>query len=141
MANCTIGGGRSMVISGDATLFVIGDFVVSGSGFAYLAPGASLTLYVGGTKATISGGGVANGPGLAANFSIFCMPTVTNVAYSWSAQFIGTIYAPQAALTMAGSAAGIGAIAAKSVSLAAGMSFHYDERLRSIGLYRILALN
>ena len=46
-----------------------------------------------------------------------------------SAQFVGTLYAPQAALTMSGSAAAIGALVANKITTSGGMSFHYDEAL------------
>jgi hypothetical protein len=48
---------KPIVVTGNATLWVTGDFVVNGTGYVYIAPGASLTLYVGG-KGSISGGGV-----------------------------------------------------------------------------------
>ena len=118
-----------MVVTGKVVLYVMGDFTTSGSGYIYIAPGASLELYVGGAKATVSGGGVVNGSGNAANYSMKCLPSVTTVVYSGSAQFVGTLYAPQAALTMSGSAAAIGALVANKIITSGGMSFHYDEAL------------
>jgi hypothetical protein len=128
LSSLTVPGGDAMLVTGDATLYVVGNFTTSGSGYVYIAPGATLRLYVGGT-ATISGDGVVNGAGNAANFSIFGLPTCTKVVYSGSAQFIGTLYAPQADLTMSGSAAGVGAVISKTATLSGGMSFHYDEAL------------
>jgi hypothetical protein len=128
-------GGAAMIVTNNATLYVTDDFTISGSGFIYLAPGASLALYVGTTNAsgndkiTISGGGVGNGTREAANFSIIGLPSVKTVTYSGSAKFIGTLYAPSAALTMSGGSEASGALVANTISLSGGMSFHYDDCL------------
>jgi len=53
---------RPMFVAGNATLLVTGDFLVNGSGYVYIAPTASLKLYVGGIG-RISCGGVVNGTG------------------------------------------------------------------------------
>jgi hypothetical protein len=140
VGNFTLPGGSAMVVAGNATLYLTGNFTISGSGSVYIAPGASLKLYFGGSTATLSGGGVANGTGNAANFSIFGLPTCTRVTYSGSAPFIGTIYAPQADLTMSGGNGGVGAVAARTVTLNGGMSFHFDEQLRRVGPYAVMTL-
>jgi len=128
---------KAMLVTNQASFYVVGSFTISGSGFSYIAPGGTLTLYVGTTNAagndsvTISGGGIANGTGNAANFSIICLPSVKTVTYSGSAQFVGTLYAPEANLTMSGSADGVGALVANTVTMSGGMNFHYDECLGS----------
>jgi hypothetical protein len=118
-----------MIVTGHARLYVAGNFTISGSGFAWLAPGATLELYGGGGRITISGGGIANSSGVAADLSIYGMPSVTRVDYTGSAAFIGTIYAPSAALTLSGSADASGAAVANSITMSGGMNFHYDEAL------------
>ncbi|HEV2393919.1 MAG TPA: hypothetical protein VG146_16320 [Verrucomicrobiae bacterium] len=114
LASLTIPGGGSMVVTGNATLYVPGSFTLSGSGFVYLAPGSTFSLYVGTTNVsgndsiTISGGGVANGTGVASSFAVFGLPSVKTATYSGSAAFIGTSDAPEASTTLSGSAMGVG---------------------------------
>jgi len=136
----SIAAGSSMVIAGNAVLYVPGPISISGSGYVSIAPAGSLRIYCGApsgsnVSATISGGGFINLSGLAKNLAIFGLPTCTNVLVSATSSFIGVIYAPQADLRIAGSPSAVGAVAAKTVSLVGGLSFHYDERLGSIGLY------
>jgi hypothetical protein len=124
-----------MVVTNDATLYVTGDFTVGGSGYIYIAPGASLTIYAGTTNAggnnkiDISGSGVANGAGNAADFAIFGLPSVKTTNYSGSSEFIGTSYTPEADLTLSGSTDCIGAAVASTITLSGGMNFHYDAAL------------
>lgn len=133
VGNFSIPGGVSMVVTGHATLYVTGSFTMSGSGFIYLRPGSTFTMYVGTTNAsgndsmTISGGGIANGTGVAANLAIYCLPSVKTATYSGSAAFIGTGDAPEASTTISGSAGCCGAITGSDITLSGGAGFHYDE--------------
>jgi hypothetical protein len=122
---------KPMFVTGDATLWVTGDLTVSGSGYIWVAPGASLKLYVGGA-ATISGGGVVNGTGLAANFTLVGLNSNTQITYSGSAAFIGTVNAPQADVVISGSAGFYGAAIGKTFNISGGASFHYDESLAAV---------
>jgi len=119
---------------------VDGDLTVSGSGFIYIAPGGSLKVYVeNSSKSVISGGGVANGTGLAANFSYIGLPTNTQLTYSGSAAFIGTVNAPEAAFTVSGSAGMSGAAIVNTFTSSGGASVHYDEGLAGLSLLKLLA--
>ena len=129
---------RPMVITGNATLWVAGDFVVLGSGYVYIAPGASLKLYVGGT-ASISGGGVVNGTGLPANFSYFGLPSSKVMNYSGSANFVGTINAPQAAFTISGGTSVYGAVICSTFTSSGGSGVHYDQGTASKGIMVVTA--
>jgi Putative Ice-binding-like adhesive domain len=130
-----------------AAFYVTGDFVISGSGFVYIAPDGSFTLHVGTTDAsgsdsvTISGNGVANGTQSAANFPIICLPSVKTVTYSGNSEFIGTLYAPIANLTMSGGSDGVGALVAKTVTFSGGMNFHYDECLGGAGFLKYVVMS
>jgi hypothetical protein len=119
---------KPMIVTGNVTLWVTGDLTVSGSGYIWIMPGASLTLYVGGTT-TISGGGVVNGAGLASDFTYIGLSSNTSITYSGSAAFIGTVNAPQAALTISGSAGAYGAAIVKTATISGGAGFHYDQSL------------
>jgi len=132
LTDFTISGGQSMIVTGKATFYVAGKITVSGSGFIYIAPGGSLNLYGGGISTTISGGGVANGTGYAANFSYYGMTNNITVTYSGSSSFIGTINAPHANFTLSGSAAMSGAAIVNSFNDSGGASIHYDEGLSAL---------
>jgi hypothetical protein len=128
-----LSGGQSMIVTSAVTLYVKGSVNISGSGFIYLTPNASLTLYIYGPSAQISGSGVVNGSQNAANFSLIGLPTLTSGNYSGSSKFIGTVYAPNADWTLSGSAGAYGAVVANSFNLSGGMNLHYDEGLSSKG--------
>ena len=131
--NIGITAGRSMVIAGKAVIYVSGKFTVSGSGYMYIAPGASLTMYVGGPSCTISGGGIINGTGNATNCAINCLPGCTTVTNSGSGNYVGTFNAPQATVTLSGSADMSGALVANNVVFSGGRNLHYDESLGTGG--------
>ncbi len=117
-----------LIVLGTVTLYVPGDFSISGNGYIYIAPGASLTLYVGGS-AKLSGGGVVNASGTAANFSFIGLPGNTEITYNGHVAFVGTINAPQARFTLNGGAQFYGAAIVGPVEINGGASLHYDEAL------------
>jgi len=117
-----------VIVTGKATLWVTGNVNVSGSGAIQVMPGASLTLYVGGI-ADIGGGGVINGTSLASQFTLVGLSSCTSVSYSGNAVFIGGINAPQADVTMTGTAKLFGAVIGKSFTSSGVSSVHYDEAM------------
>ena len=123
---------KPIIVTGNATLWVKNDFTVSGSGYVYIAPGASLTLYIG-DKGTVSGGGVVNGTGIPANMSLIGLPTCNTLDYSGSADFVGTINAPQADVTVSGGADVYGAVICGTFTSSGGSGVHYDQALAGPG--------
>src|SRR5436190_6012824 len=134
LSSVSISSGKKMLVTGDATLYVDGSFNTSGSGFVYLAPGASLKLYISGTGA-VSGTGIINGSGYAKNFSVFGLPTCTAFSYNGSSAFIGTVYAPSADFTFSGSAGAFGSFTANTVTVSGGAHIAYDKALNADGRY------
>jgi Putative Ice-binding-like adhesive domain len=120
---------EKILISGKARLYVKGNINMSGQSLIQIASGASLEMYLAGTAA-IGGGGVMNIPGQAKNFSLYGLPTSTAISYAGNSAFIGTIYAPQATVSLVGTSDAMGAFVAKDMSLSGGMGIHYDEALR-----------
>ncbi len=137
-----------------------GDYVVTNSGNIYVAngvnvrllvttnfnhqilirPGASLKLYMEGARFVVSGQGVVNESGNAANFYYFGLPTNTELKLSGNASFTGAIYAPNADFTLGGGGNDtydfVGASVTKTVKMNGHFNFHYDENLARIGSYR-----
>ncbi|HEV2208790.1 MAG TPA: Ig-like domain-containing protein [Verrucomicrobiae bacterium] len=122
----------SMCINGNVVLYFQNGLSVSGQGFIYIAPGASLTVYLGG-QSTLSGQGTINGTGFVTNCVYFGLPTCSSMQFSGGSQFIGTIYAPEAAVTLTGGGGQVsnfsGAVVANTVSLTGTYQFHFDQSL------------
>jgi hypothetical protein len=146
-ANYTLTGGldlnnKSMVITGPTIIYIkSGDLKTSGSnGGITIAPGGNLQLYMGGEKTVISGNGILNKSGNALNFAYWGLPSNKEVTLQGNGEFIGTIYAPQAALTFGGGGSSgedfIGAAVGASVKMGGHYKFHYDENLGKFGYVR-----
>ena len=132
---------KSMVITGPTKFLIDGNFSISGgSGGITIAPGASLEIFMNGTTTTISGQGIANKAGRPANFSYWGLPNNTLVKLQGNGDFIGTIYAPSAALVMGGGGSSgddfMGAAVAGSVTMGGHYKVHYDESLLPFGQRR-----
>jgi hypothetical protein len=111
---------------------VNGNFSTSGSGGVYIAPGASLKLYIAGT-ASFSGNGIVNQTGYARNLSIYGLNSSPTVAYSGSSAFIGTVYAPHADFKFSGSAGAFGTFTGETINVSGGAHIAYDEDLKDTG--------
>jgi hypothetical protein len=123
---------KGMVVNGNAVIYVTSTgnnaVVVSGSGFIYITPGSSLTLYSAG-NITISGGGVVNGSQVPSDCYIYGLPTCTAVTYSGSAAFIGVLDAPEALLTLSGGSGSFGSFTANTVKISGSSGVHADSCL------------
>ncbi len=132
MSSLDMSSSKAMMITGDAILYVTGDVSLSGQAYIYIAPGASLNLYVGGST-SIGGKGVMNPSAQAKSFKYFGLPTNTSVKFSGNSTFAGVIYAPNADLTMSGGGSTdidfVGASTTSTVTMSGGYKFHYDESL------------
>ena len=119
---------QPLVVTGHATLYVTGDFTIQGSGYIDIVPGASLTLYVGG-KTVISGNGLVNANGRPEAFRYIGLSGNKTVTYTGLSALYGTINAPQADVTMSGSAGICGAVVCNTYSGSGSSSVHYDVSL------------
>jgi hypothetical protein len=131
-----------LYVAGPARYYVTGNFTMkSQNGCAIIiAPGASLKLYVG----TLGGPDVAadltqvNTAGNASTFMFFGLPSTKTINWVGNNTYMGTVYAPQAVLSLGGGGASYydyqGAIVCLSVSMNGHFNVHYDENLKRIGL-------
>jgi hypothetical protein len=117
-----------MIVTGNATLWVTGDVTISGTGAILIMPNASLTLYVGGAV-KMGGGGVVNTSGFPSKFGILGLPGNTSITYNGNADFIGSIIAPQADVSMGGSTSMYGSVISKSFTAFGTVGIHYDKAL------------
>ena len=127
---------RPMIVTGNATLWVTGDFTVSGTGYIKIDPTASLNLYVGGNGG-IRGGGIVNGSGDPNHFSYIGLTNSTTLSYSGAADFVGTINAPQADVSISGGSSVYGAVICKTFNSSGGSGVHYDQKLGGGGIFLI----
>jgi hypothetical protein len=112
-------------------LYVTGNFDMgTGQSLINIEPGATLVIYVGGASAkfqTINNGGNAN------NFQYYGLPSNTSITMSGNASYIGTVYAPEAAITLNGGGGnGLdyqGAMVVNSLTSNGHFSMHYDQNL------------
>ena len=132
LPSLTVPGGQKMVVAGNAVLYVDGAANVTGSGYIYIAPNASLTMYINGTG-TFSGSAIVNGTQDAAQCTVYGLPGCTTFTISGSGTYIGTIYAPDAAFTYSGSANASGSFTGNTILISGGAAVHYDEALANAG--------
>jgi hypothetical protein len=130
---------NGMLVIGNATLYITGDFNINASGFIAITNGGTLTVYVGGNT-TINGGGVINATGYPTNFVYNGLSTSTSLKYAGGADFIGTVYAPEADFTLTGGAQYFGAAVVNTyTSKSSGAGFHFDESLAYNGNFKLLS--
>lgn len=140
-----------------------GSYSISGlNGSVYIGTNVHVTLLLTGTKATatlirVAGLGSSAGhltvygdassfilsgqdnidSGNALNFTYYGTTNNTSVNLSGNASFTGTIYAPDANLSMGGGGSStydfVGSLIANSISLNGHFKFHYDENLLAGG--------
>ena len=99
----------------------------TGSDFLQIQPGASLTIYAGGSSSQFTA--IINPNSVARSFQYLGMPANTSVQISGNAAITMAFYAPEADLTLKGGAQFYGAIVANSATMTGNSSFHYDESL------------
>ena len=129
-----------LLVTGNAVLYVTGNVTIEDDAFVQIEVNASLELYIGGANADIGGNGIVNLDGNAENFLLFGLPSNTTLNITFSANFTGTLYAPQAAFTLGNGSANVyefvGAIVSSTITINGNYNFHYDENLASIDQYR-----
>lgn len=109
--------------------------LVAGSGSTNSDHG-TLTVYIAASSFTIGGSGAVDG-GRAACLAYYGLPTNAKITYSGNSIFVGTIYAPEADLSLSSGGSGAfdvyGSIVAKTVTCNGYFMFHFDEDLLSAG--------
>ena len=125
-------GNETLTIQGNVRLFITGDTSLSGNAKIVISSNATLTVYSRGNM-SLRGNGLVNNTGIAANAQFFGRPACTAIDISGNADWIGTIYAPSADLTVGGNGSVYGALVGKSVTLNGNGNFHYDEALKTTG--------
>ncbi len=128
-----LSGSQKVLVRGNAKLVVNQSINMTGQSSITIDEGASLQVFMKGSSTKIAGNGVINLAGNAMNFQYWGTPGNETVALSGNSAFIGTIYAPDAHLTLGGGGSDtldfIGAGIADSIDMNGHYRFHYDENL------------
>ena len=113
-----------------ATLYVTGNVLMQGGSSIYIAPGATLKIYVGGSDATFT---KVNTTGAAISFQYYGLPTNTSLTWNGNAEYLGTIYAPSTAFKIGGGGNDVydfqGSCMVYSIFMNGHFRFHFDESL------------
>jgi hypothetical protein len=126
--------GDNVLVTGNARLYVTDDIMMQGQATITILAGARLTIYGGGASSTFTS---VNTAGNANSFNYFGLPTNKSLVWSGNAQYVGTVYAPQASFELGGGGNNTmdyqGACVVKAVTLNGKFNFHYDEALQRRG--------
>jgi len=141
-----------------------GYYSVPSSGNIYVAAGAKVVLYVPSSMGNIyvAGTGTNAGnmqayvaastlttaatseSGIASCIGMWGLPTCTSITLGGNQQFTGTIYAPEASLTLNGGGTSdldlCGSFIVNHLTVKGHYQFHYDEALRQTGPNRGLTV-
>src|SRR5262249_55983844 len=92
---------KTMGVTGNSTLYVTGDFSLSSTAYIYVAPGASLTIYLGG-NGNFSGQGILNANMSSGNVKLLALPTSPSFTSSGAPKYEGVINPPGAKINFPG---------------------------------------
>jgi hypothetical protein len=131
--------GEKLLITGAARILARGTVTLNNDAAIILTTNATVEWYQEGSSVSMGGHGIINTNGFAKNFQLIGLPTCTSITYNGSVQFVGTVYAPSATVTLGGSADAFGALVGNAIELTGDMSLHYDEALNEPRKARFLA--
>ena len=126
-------GGSLYVAAPNVQVYLTGSIKFQTGMEIYVAPGASLAMYVAGPSASIGGQGVVNATGLAQDFTLYGLPTCTSAGLQGNATFTGVIDTPEAFVSIGGGGSSTndfaGQIIAQSCKVNGNFQIHYDQSL------------
>lgn len=135
----SLGGSNELRIRGPVDLIVTGDVSFSGNSALAVGDGgtsatASFNLYTSGTI-SLGGNGMINytdNPSKSTFWGTAASPATQTVSITGNNSFTGTIYAPNATITLTGSGDTSGSVIGSSVTVGGNGRFHYDSRLAEV---------
>jgi len=123
--------GKKVYVTGNAVLYVTGQVSFGSGDSLEIAPGASLTMYVGGASSVFTT--IVNRNSNAGSLLYFGLASNTTIKIQATAALTGAIYAPQADITLVGGAELFGSVVGKTAALTGHSKVHYDEALLAKG--------
>jgi hypothetical protein len=122
-------------IAGPVELIVTGNVSVTLLGFINVqsATNSTMNLYVGGNVSLSGFSNAWASTAASAKATIWGTNTTSqNITLSWGSAFVGTIYAPNAALSLNVAADIYGAVVSKTITMSGWGQFHWDSQLAGI---------
>jgi hypothetical protein len=123
--------GKPLEITGDATLFVAGNFTLASQSGIRIAAGAHLRVVVAGAM-DFGTGSEVNPGGSAENALFFGTASCTSVNIVGCPSFVGAVYAPNAAVLISGNTAVLGSVCGNSVTMNGTPRITFDNSLMNV---------
>jgi len=124
------------ITGGEVRLHITGDVDLGQGCELIIDPDSSLILYVDGDISADNSGGLNNEAGDVKDFQIYATGSGTQVLdIKAKSKIFGTIYAPQADISIYAGSEICGAIVGKSVTFKSGCTFYYDEALKDVTVF------
>lgn len=131
-------GNNTVSIKGPVDLIVTGNVSVSGNGSITIggtgSTDPSLNLYTSG-DINFTGNGMVNltqDPSKTALWGTTPSGSTQTLSVGGNGEYVGTVYAPNAAITMAGNGGSSGAVIGNTVTISGNGNFRYDTRLGTL---------
>lgn len=126
----TVGGGSKMTIEGPCRILVDDWTIKSNSEFVFDATNGPIEWYVSGTVDLASNSTITTPTKSALATSVYLTGGYAqDVTFNSNSDFYGTIYGPEATVTIDSNFEVFGAVAANAIVIAANTYIHYDEAL------------
>ena len=133
VAGIRLRNGTTLRVVGDCTLYVTGDVDMGQSSEITLEPGASLTIYLDGDWISDNNSSINNTPGKPTNFKLYGTgPLGQEIDLKAKSDFLGSIYAPNADLTIFSGGDLFGSFTANNFELKNPARFYYDAALKEV---------
>ena len=123
---------KTITIDGDVSLYITGDIILNNSAEIVIEENSSLILYLGGSFESKNSSSINNETQIPKNCRIYALDSCQSIVLKNSSDFYGTIYAPNAGVTLDNSADIHGAIVAKNFDQKNSGDFNYDASLRDV---------
>jgi predicted acyltransferase (DUF342 family) len=124
----TIGNQAAFTIQGPSTVVVDSFMTNSGCSLLVDATNGPVNVYFTGSATWVSNMTVTSNSPTAKNISLV-FTTASPINFASNASLLGTIYAPNSAVTISSNWGVSGAVMAKTINLASNLNIHYDEAL------------
>lgn len=128
-----MGSGTTLTVMGDCTLYITGDVDMGQSSEIILEPDASLTIYLDGDWISDNNSSINNSSEKPSNFTLFGTGSAAQIIdLKAKSDLYGSIYAPNADLTIFSGGDLFGSFVADSFELKNPARFYYDTALQTI---------
>lgn len=126
-----LSGQSVLTFAGDVTVYLDEELEIEGGATLAIAPGAKVTILQGGGSVSISGNGIVNQTQDSLSLA-WRSASTESFTMSGTASFHGTIYAPDAPVTITGVVEGYGSVVGATLNAGGATVWHYDEALRTV---------